>query len=169
MTRRAWVQRCNLGPQLGTCCSRHLGTTDCITNCNWHWGLAFAETNLAPNLQPLAPIPCRGIGVPSLDLRLGDLVPLGNLRAGIAIADSISVAVTTTVRRKDRCSRPTAYGRSARQRGTYSFRVEGSEQCFRDTTFGSQIVACVPSANKNRRAGVRVSVLGPVFDLVVLS
>lgn len=168
MTRRAWIQRCNISPHLGTCCSRYLGTTDCITNCNWHWGLAIAETNLAPKLQLLAPVPCRGMFVPSLYLRLCDLVPLGNLRAGIASADSISVAVITTVGWKDSCSRPAAYGCSAGQRGAHSFRVERSERCFRDTTSRSQIVACISSANKNRRAGVRVSVLGPVFNLVIL-
>lgn len=169
LTRRAWIQRGNLGPQLGTCCSRHLGTTDCIADCNWHWGLALAKTNLATNLELVAPVPCRGVGVPSLDLGRGDLVPLGNLRTCIAIADSISVAVTTTVRWKESCPRPAAYRRSGRQRGAHSFRVEGSERFFRDTTLGSQIVACIPSADKNRRAGVRVSVLGPVLKVVVLS
>lgn len=169
MTRRAWIQRGNLGPHLGTCCSRNLGTTDCIADCNRHWGLALAKTNLATNLELVTPVPCRGIGVPSLDIGLGNLVPLGNLRAGIAIADSISVAVTTTVWWKDSCSRPAAYGRSMRQRRAHSFRVEGSERFFRDTTSGSQIVACIPSADKNRRAGVRISVLGPILKLVVLS
>lgn len=109
------------------------------------------------------------MGVPSLDLGFSDLVPLGNLRASIAIADSISVAVTTTVRWKESCSRPAAYRCSVRQRGARSVRVEGSEQFFRDTTPGSQIVACIPSADKNRRTGVGISVLGPVLKSVVLS
>lgn len=67
------------------------------------------------------------MGVPSLDIGSGDTVPLGNLRAGIASADSINVAVRTTVRWKESFSVPTAYGFPVRQRGANSSRVEGSE------------------------------------------